>query len=199
MLHLGRVMNASWDHPFAQQRIAALGIPADRKIKTLSGGQKAQVGLTMALAKRAPLLVLDEPVASLDPIARLEFMRAVMAASAGTGITVIIASHVISELERLCDWLLILDGGRLQLAGEVDDLLAAHQVLTVPRQTPDAELPGQVIERVDSDRHSSVLVAADLVQLAAGQRPGWRAEPAGFEQLVLGYLQRRRAPAWAAQ
>ena len=109
-----------------------------------------------ALAKRAPLLVLDEPVASLDPIARLEFMREVMAQVAGGGPTVIIASHVVSELERLCDWLVVLTHGHVQLAGPVDDLLAAHQLLTVPRAASDADLPGLPIHRTDSDRHSTV-------------------------------------------
>ena len=109
MLRLGRSMNPRWDQTLAQSRIDALGIPLQRKIKALSGGQQAQVSLTMALAKRAPLLALDEPVASLDPIARLDFMRDVMAAAADSGLTVIIASHVISELERLCDWLELLD------------------------------------------------------------------------------------------
>ncbi len=198
MLHLGRSMNPSWDQALAQARIDALGIPLQRKIKSLSGGQQAQVSLTMALAKRTPLLALDEPVASLDPVARLEFMRDVMAASADSGLTVVIASHVVSELERLCDWLIVLTGGRLQLAGPVDDLLAEHQVLTVSRETPDAELPGTTISRTDSDRHSTVLVAADLAQMAEAQRPPWQAEPVGFEQLVLAYLQRPPVAAAAA-
>jgi ABC-2 type transport system ATP-binding protein len=190
MFRLGRSMNPRWDQALAQARMDALSIPLKRKVKALSGGQQAQVSLTMALAKRAPLLALDEPVASLDPIARLEFMRDVMAEAAGSGLTVVIASHVISELERLCDWLLVLTGGRLRLAGPVDDLLAAHHLLTVPRPVPDGELPGTVISRADSDRHSTVLVAADLAQLAQGQRPGWQAEAASFEQMVLAYLQR---------
>ena len=190
MFHLGRSMNPGWDQALAQARMDALGIPLQRKIKALSGGQQAQVSLTMALAKRSPLLALDEPVASLDPLARLDFMRDVMAASAEGGLTVVIASHVISELERLCDWLIVLTGGRLQLAGPVDDLLAAHHVLTVPRQTPDAELPGMTINRADSDRHSTVLVAAGLAQMVEAQRPQWQAEPVSFEQLVLAYLQR---------
>ncbi|MBV9449434.1 MAG: ABC transporter ATP-binding protein [Streptosporangiaceae bacterium] len=190
MLRFGRSMNPRWDHALARRRMDELGIPLGRRIKALSGGQQAQVALTLALAKRAPLLALDEPVASLDPIARLEFMRDVMAVCAETGLTVVIASHVVSELERLCDWLLVLTGGRLQLAGSVDDLLGTHQVLTVPRQTLDAELPGHVISRTDSDRHSTVLVAAGPAEMAGGQRPNWQAEPVGFEQLVLGYLQR---------
>ncbi len=190
MFRLGRSMNPRWDQALAEARMDALGIAPGRKVKALSGGQQAQVALTMALAKRAPLLALDEPVASLDPVARLEFMRDVMAEAAGSGLTVLIASHVISELERLCDWLLVLTGGRLRLAGPVDDLLAGHHLLTVPRQVPDGGLPGTVISRTDSDRHSTVLVAADLGQLAQGQRPGWQAEAASFGQMVLAYLQR---------
>jgi ABC-2 type transport system ATP-binding protein len=190
MLRLGRSMNPRWDQALARSRIETLGIPLERKVKALSGGQQAQVALTMALAKRAPLLVLDEPVANLDPIARLEFMRDVMAEAAGSGLTVVIASHVISELERLCDWLLVLTGGRLRLAGPVDDLLAGHHLLTVPRAVPDGDLPGTVISRDDSDRHSTALVAAGLAQLAQAQRPGWQAEGVSFEQLVLAYLQR---------
>ena len=190
MLHLGASMNPAWDRPLAEQRVDTLGIPLKRKIKALSGGQQAQVALTMALAKRAPLMVLDEPVASLDPIARLDFMRDIMAAAADKAITVIIASHVISELERLCDWLLVLTEGRLQLAGPIDDLRAGHRLLTVPRQTADADLPGTVITRDDSDRHSTVLVAAD----PPPQHPQWVVEPVSFEQLVLAYLRRHSAP-----
>jgi ABC-2 type transport system ATP-binding protein len=191
MFRLGRAMNPSWEQGLAQARMDALGIPLRRKVKTLSGGQRAQVSLTMALAKRAPLLVLDEPVSSLDPVARLEFMQEVMASAADTGLTVIIASHVVSELERLCDWLIVLTGGRVQVAGPADDLIAEHRLLTVPRATPDAELPGLRIHRTDSDRHSTVLVRADPARLAARLRPGWHADPVGFEQLVMAYLQRR--------
>lgn len=190
MLRFGQAMNPGWDQALARDRMDALDIPLTRKIKSLSGGQQAQVGLTMALAKRAPLLALDEPVASLDPIARIEFMQDVMSACADTGLTVIIASHVIAELERVCDRLLVLTGGRLQLAGVVDDLIEGHALLTVPRQTPDADLPGMIISRLDSDRHSTVLVAADQAQVATAARPGWQAEPVGFEQLLLGYLRR---------
>jgi ABC-2 type transport system ATP-binding protein len=190
MFHLGRAMNPRWDQELAAARVEALGIPLKRKVRRLSGGQRAQVSLTMALAKRAPLLVLDEPVSSLDPIARREFMRDVMAAAADSSLTFLISSHVVSELERFCDWLIILSHGHVQLAGPADDLLDAHRLLTVPRATPDAELPGRVIHRTDSDRHSAVLVLTDPVQLAAQGRPGWQDGPVSFEQLVMAYLQR---------
>jgi len=128
MFHLGRAMNPGWDQAIAQARVDALGIPVKRKVKQLSGGQRAQVSLTMALAKRAPLLVLDEPYSSLDPIARQEFMREVTAAAAETGLTVLISSHVVAELERLCDWLIILADGHVQLAGPTHDLIAQHRM-----------------------------------------------------------------------
>jgi ABC-2 type transport system ATP-binding protein len=183
-------MNPSWDMRMARARMEALGIPLKRKIKTLSGGQQAQVSLAMALAKRAPLLVLDEPVASLDPVARLEFMREVMAQVAGGGPTVIIASHVVSELERLCDWLVVLTRGHVQIAGPVDDLISEHQLLTVPRATADTDLPGIPVHRTDSDRHSTVLLRTSPASLPARPHPDWQADPVGFEQLVMAYLQR---------
>jgi ABC-2 type transport system ATP-binding protein len=144
----------------------------------------------MALAKRAPLLVLDEPVASLDPVARLEFMREVIAQVADGGPTVVIASHVVSELERICDWLVILTHGHVQLAGPVDELLEGHRLLTVPRATPDADLPGTIIHRDDSDRHSSVLLRTSPAMPAAQAHPGWRTETVGVEELVMAYLLR---------
>jgi ABC-2 type transport system ATP-binding protein len=201
MFHLGRTMNPRWDQELAQARVDALGIPLKRKVKQLSGGQRAQISLTMALAKRAPLLVLDEPVSSLDPIARLDFMRQVMAAAAGTGLTVIISSHVVSELERLCDWLIVLACGHLQLAGPADDLIAAHRLLTVPRATPDAGLPGRVIHRIDSDRHSAVLVRTAPARMAVEAPAGWHADTVSFDQLVMGYLKRSpgAAAAWSPE
>jgi len=190
MFHLGEAMNPNWDMGMASGRVEALDIPLKRKIRTLSGGQQAQVSLAMALAKRAPLLVLDEPVASLDPVARLEFMREVMAQVADGGPTVIIASHVVGELERICDWLIVLTQGHVQLAGPVDGLLEGHRLVTVPRATPDADLPGTLIHRTDSDRHSAVLLRTGQVPAAGRSHPDWQAGPVGFEQLILAYLQR---------
>jgi ABC-2 type transport system ATP-binding protein len=190
MFHFGQAMNPNWDQALAGARMEALDIPLKRRVKTLSGGQQAQVSLAMALAKRAPLLVLDEPVASLDPVARLEFMREVMAQVADGGRTVIMSSHVVSELERFCDFLIVLAHGHVQLVGPVDELLEGHLLLTVPRMTPDAGLPGTPIHRTDSDRHSSVLLRTSPATPAAQAHPDWQTESVGFEQLVLAYLQR---------
>jgi ABC-2 type transport system ATP-binding protein len=113
-----------------------------------------------------------------------------MAQVADGGHTVIMASHVVSELERFCDFLVVLTHGHVQLAGPVDDLLEGHRLLTVPRMTPDAGLPGTVIHRDDSDRHSSVMLRTGPATPAARAHPGWRTESLGFEELVLAYLQR---------
>ncbi len=191
MFHLGRAMNPGWDQELAQTRAGTLGIPLGRKVRRLSGGQRAQVSLTMALAKRARLLVLDEPVASLDPVARLEFMREVTAAAAAGGLTFLISSHVVAELERFCDWLIVLAGGHVQLAGPVGDLLGAHRLLTVPHATPDADLPGTVVNRTEDGQRSTVLLRVGKVQD--------HANPVSFEQLVMGYLQRPGAIADLAQ
>jgi ABC-2 type transport system ATP-binding protein len=110
----------------------------------------------------------------------------VTASAADAGLTFLISSHVVSELERFCDWLIVLADGRVQLSGRADDLLAAHRLLTVPRATPDAELPGTAIQRTDTDRHSTVLVRAEPAQLAGQEQAG----PVSFEQLVMAYLQR---------
>ena len=145
----------------------------------------------MALAKQAPLLVLDEPVASLDPVARLEFMGGLMAAITDRALTVIISSHVVTELERVCDWVIVLAGGTVRAAGPVDELIAAHRLLTGPRTTPHDGVPG-VIHRADSDRHSTLVVRTGPGDPT--MHPAWQAQPVGFEQLVLAYLQGHSAP-----
>ena len=114
----------------------ALGLPLDQKAGKLSGGQQAQVALTLALAKRPDLLVLDEPVASLDPLARREFMQSVMEAVAESGMTVILSSHIVADLERVCDHLVILSTAEVQLAGEIESIVASHRVLTGLRTDP---------------------------------------------------------------
>jgi ABC-2 type transport system ATP-binding protein len=126
MLHLTRNLTRRFDQAYAEARLAELGITLKRKAGKLSGGQQAQVALTLALARRPTLLVLDEPVAMLDPIARHDFMATVLAAASADGVSVLLSSHVLTELERVASYLVLLSRGQVRLAGAVGDLLAAH-------------------------------------------------------------------------
>ncbi len=126
MVHVARNLNSRWDQPRADKRLADLGIPAKKKVGQLSGGQKAQLALTIALARRPDLLVLDEPLAALDPLARHDFMNSVLAAVAADGISVVLSSHVVAELERMADYLIVLSRGKVQVTGKVEDLVAVH-------------------------------------------------------------------------
>ena len=137
MLHLTRNLNRRFDQHYAQDRLGELGIPLKRKAGKLSGGQQAQLALTLALARRPRLLVLDEPVAMLDPVARHDFMATVLTAIAEDGVSVVLSSHVLAELERVADYLILMSRGRVQLAGEIDDLLASHRLLTGPAAEAD--------------------------------------------------------------
>jgi len=126
MIYVTRSLNRRFDQRYARARLGELGIPPKRKAGKLSGGQQAQLALTLALARRPWLLVLDEPVAALDPVARHDFMATVLAAASADGVSVLLSSHVLTELERVASYLVLMSRGRVQLAGEVDDLLAAH-------------------------------------------------------------------------
>jgi ABC-2 type transport system ATP-binding protein len=186
LLRMGRSLNLRWDQPLAERRLEELGIPLTRRAGELSGGQQAQVALALALAKRPALLVLDEPLANLDPIARRDFMRAVMAAVAEDEVTVLLSSHVIADLEHVCDWLVLLMSGAVQLAGAIDDVLAGHRMLTGPRTDAGPPVPG-LVRATHSDRHTDLLVRTgpDRPDL----HPTWRSHPVGLEELILAYLE----------
>src|SRR5262249_41641184 len=130
MLRVGRELNPGWDDDAARARIAELGLPLKKKVRSLSGGQRAQGALPLALAKRPELLLPDEPVASLDPLARREFMQTVAEAVAERELTVVLSSHILADLERVCDHLVILAVGRTQLVGPIDEIVASHRLLT---------------------------------------------------------------------
>jgi ABC-2 type transport system ATP-binding protein len=185
MMHLTRNLNRRFDQPYAESRLAELGIPRKRKAGKLSGGQRAQLALTLALARRPRLLVLDEPVAMLDPVARHDFMATVLTAAADDGVSVLLSSHVLAELERVADYLILLSRGRVQVAGEVDDLLASHRMLTGPTAEADqySERPVVHVRRGAAQAHLLVRGAAD-----DPVPPCWEAHPVGMEELVLGYL-----------
>ncbi|HEY7485270.1 MAG TPA: ABC transporter ATP-binding protein [Streptosporangiaceae bacterium] len=186
LITMGGRLNGRWDAALARDRLAQLGIPAGRPVGKLSGGQRAQVALALALAKRPRLLLLDEPIASLDPLARREFMQALMGAVADSGTTVLLSSHLLADLERACDYLIVLQTARVQLVGAVDDLLAEHRVLVGPR-TETAVIPGvaRVIRASHTDRQSTLLVRRiDAAPLDAA----WTEHDVTLEDLVLAYL-----------
>jgi ABC-2 type transport system ATP-binding protein len=184
LIAMGRHLNLRWDASLARRRLGRHGIPCDSKVRKLSGGQRAQVALSLALAKRPELLLLDEPVASLDPLARREFLQGLMGAVAEEGTTVLLSSHLIADLERVCDYLVILYAGRVQVLGAVDDLLAEHKVLVGPRRdSADLSGVGSVVSATHAERQSTLLVRVN------GRVPdGWAVHEASLEEIVLAYL-----------
>jgi len=185
MLTLGRKLNLRWDDALARTRLARLGLPLNRAVGTLSGGQRSQVALVLALAKRPDLLLLDEPVASLDPLARREFLTVLMEAAADDGLTVLLSSHIIADLERVCDYLIILSAARVQLSGEIEDLVATHKLLVGPRRDPAATAHvHNVIQATHTARQTTLLVRAN------GQvwDPSWDVHALSLEDIVLAYL-----------
>ncbi|MFI7232030.1 ABC transporter ATP-binding protein [Nonomuraea angiospora] len=188
MLAFGRRMNTRWDAAAAVHRLAGLGIPLKQKVGRLSGGQQAQVAVTLALASRPDLLVLDEPLANLDPLARHDVMRSIMAELAERELTVLLSSHVVADLEETCDWLVVLNAGRLQISGDIEELLDGHLVLTGPDEASAAGT--QVVWASRAGRQVSMLIRG-----APPLDPRWQARRPRLEELVMGYL---RSPESAA-
>ncbi len=189
-LRLGAWMNPTWDTELAADRVAGLGLDPNQKAGRLSGGQRAQLALTLAVAKRPELLVLDEPIASLDPLARREFLQDLMQVVVEQAATVIFSSHLVSDLERVCDYLIVLVGSRVRVAGDIEDLVATHYRLTGPRRDR-GRLPGdqQVIVEDHTDRQSTFVVRTSAQVLD----PSWTVERMGLEDLVLAYMARAAA------
>jgi len=197
MLRFGQKMNHRWDHQLAQQRMENLQIPLNQQVRELSGGQRAQVSLALALGKKPDILLLDEPLASLDPLARREFMRVVMETAADSKITIVLSSHLVADLERMCDHLVVLSSSRTQVVGEIGTLLDSHRVLVGPRcDSGEPEIAGvaSIVERTDSERQTSLLVRTNGPILD----PKWTSEPVTLEDLVLAYLARPGATALPA-
>lgn len=184
-LRLGRELNPAWDEPLATGRVDRLGLDQDQPAGRLSGGQRAQLALTVAVAKRPELLILDEPASSLDPLARREFLAGLMEAVADQELTVVLSSHLLGDVERVCDHLVVLDRGRVRLAGDVDDLLSAHHLLIGPRRDP-CRLPAsqQVVQASHTERQTTLLVRTDQPILD----PAWTESAVGLEDLVLAYM-----------
>jgi len=188
-LRLGAWLNPAWDSELARRRIAQVGLDPRQRAGSLSGGERAQLALTLALAKRPELLILDEPVASLDPLARREFLRGLMEAVAEHGTSVVLSSHLVADLERVCDYLVVLVASRVRVAGEVSALLASHHRLSGPRRDPGALPAGQeVIEESHTDKQTILLVRTD----EPIHDPSWTVRPVSMEDLVLAYMSRAR-------
>jgi ABC-2 type transport system ATP-binding protein len=186
-IRIGAHLNPRWDASPVRAKLAELRIPLDQQVGTLSGGQRTQVGLALTLAKRPRLLLLDEPVAALDPLARRNFLATLTSAVADAegALTVVMSSHLVTDLERVCDHLILLAGSRVQLCGDIGTLLAGHKVLTGPRE--DAALIEQahkVVQTVNTAGLASLLVRLD----SPATDPGFQAEDVAFEELVLAYL-----------
>ncbi|MEV6929344.1 ABC transporter ATP-binding protein [Dactylosporangium sp. NPDC051485] len=185
LLTFGGRLNPGWDDGWARDRLARLGLPAHVPAGRLSGGQRAQVALVLALAKRPRLLLLDEPLASLDPVARHDVMALLMEAVAEAGLTVLLSSHIISDLVDTCDWLVAVNQGRVQVSGDIDDLLSAHKLITGPREalhTLPARLP--VVGQRVNGRQALLLVRLDGRPLG----PDWTVRDASLDELVVNYL-----------
>ncbi len=189
-LRLGAWLNPGWDDELARRRIAQVGLDPRQRAASLSGGERAQLALTLALAKRPELLILDEPVASLDQLARREFLRGLMEAVAEHGVSVVLSSHLVADLERVCDYLVLLVASRIRVAGDVSELLASHCRLSGPRRDHGALPAGlEVVEESHTDKQSTLLVRTDQPI----HDPSWTVKPVSMEDLVLGYMSGARA------
>ena len=184
MLRFGAQLNPTWDQDLAVDRLESLSIPLAQKVGTLSGGQRGQVSLAIALAKRPELLLLDEPLASLDPLARRDFLAALMESVAEHGVSVVLSSHLVSDLERVCDHLVVLRDGRVAVDGDIGDLVRSHRLVSGPRHTGALGGVGDVIDRTDTDRQTVALVRTDAPILD----PAWDVREVDLEEIVLGYL-----------
>jgi len=191
---IGAHLNRRWDAASARDRLRALNIPLDRAVGKLSGGQRAQVALALTLAKEPRLLLLDEPVAALDPLARRNFLAILAAAVADGGLTVVLSSHLVADLERVADHLILLASSRVQLCGDIDALLAEHHVLVGPRKATTAiEKSRTIVQAVRTARQTTVLVRGN----AAVPDPDWESADIGLEEMVLGYMGQDAAPGLA--
>jgi ABC-2 type transport system ATP-binding protein len=184
-LRMGAWLNPGWDSELAVRRVGRLGLDLRQRAGSLSGGQRAQLALTLAVAKRPELLLLDEPVASLDPLARRDFLRDLMEIVAEHGTSVVLSSHLITDIERVCDYLIVLTASRVRLAGDTEALLASHHRLSGPRRDPRT-LPASwdVIEESHAGKHSTLLVRTAEPILD----PAWTVRPVNLEDMVIAYM-----------
>jgi ABC-2 type transport system ATP-binding protein len=184
-LRMGRHLNPSWDQALAERRIAQVGLDPAQKAGKLSGGQRAQLALTVAAAKRPDLLLLDEPVAALDPLARRTFLQGLMELTAEQGMSIVMSSHLVADLERVCDYMIVLVGSRVRVAGDIDELLAGHHRLAGPRRNPaDLGAGRAVIDQSHTDVQSTLVVRST----APIDDASWQVDRLDLEDIVLAYM-----------
>jgi ABC-2 type transport system ATP-binding protein len=184
LLHVGAKLNPGWHERVARDRLERLGLALDRKAGTLSGGEQAQVALSLALAKRPEFLVLDEPVASLDPLARRDFLQSLLEAVAEEELTVLLSSHILSDLERVCDHVVVLARAQVLLAGEIEEILAAHRLLIGPRCDSAVARVEAIVQESHTERQTTLLVRGNGRLYDAR----WSVSELGLEEIVLAYL-----------
>ena len=184
-LRIGAHLNRTWDAAAAEQRLTALRVPLDRPVQSLSGGQRAQVALSLALAKRPRILLLDEPLAALDPLARREFLTSLADVTLEGDVTVLLSSHLVHDLERVCNHLILLTASRVRLCADIEDVVGAHRVLVGPRRsTAELERLFTVVKATQTERQSRVLARLDGPVLD----PAWEVSEVGLEDIILGYM-----------
>jgi ABC-2 type transport system ATP-binding protein len=184
-LRIGAHLNRSWDAAAAEHRLAALRIPLDRRVSSLSGGQRAQVGLSLALAKRPRVLLLDEPLAALDPLARREFLTSLADVTIEGDVTVVLSSHLVHDLERVCNHLILLTASRVRLCADIDTVLGQHRMLVGPRRsTAELERLFTVVKATQTERQSRVLARLDCPVLD----PAWEVSDVALEDIILAYM-----------
>jgi len=185
MLTFGSKLNPRWDRCLARARLERLGIPLSRPIGKLSGGQQAQVALILAIAKRPEMLLLDEPVANLDPLARREFLQTLMETVAQDGLTVLLSSHLIADLDRICDYMIILSASRVQVASDLEHLLQSHKRLVGPRQQIEGiSSTHTLVQASHTERQSTLLVRTTGPVLDTS----WDVQDVSLEDIILAYL-----------
>jgi ABC-2 type transport system ATP-binding protein len=188
-LRMGAAMNPTWDQQIAEHRIGDLGLDLRQRAGSLSGGQRAQLALSLAIAKRPELLLLDEPLASLDPLARREFLQVLMEVVAEQGVSVVLSSHLVADLERVCDHLVLLVASQVAVSGDVSELLASHRRLSGPRRDP-ATLPSSfaIIDESHTDKQTTLVVRTE----EPVHDPSWTVTPVTLDDLVIAYMGPRR-------
>jgi len=193
-IRAGAHLNVRWDGASVRQRLQSLNIPLDQKVGTLSGGQRAQVALSLTLGKRPRLLLMDEPVAALDPLARRQFLATLADAVAAGGLTVVLSSHLVADIERICDHLILLAASRVQVCGDIDAVLAEHQVLVGPRKDTTAlERTHTIVQATHTARQSTLLIRGTGPVVD----PAWESAEVSLEELVLGYMGQGAPTAYA--